>query len=95
MLAKGYAAIFCQHSGVPHSGSPFDFLPRFPMTGRHSAARRFRLAADALPLAVSDITPADPYLVAGRNPPDAGFTVTIVTGVPDGLPPLPHAIITA
>ena len=76
VMQSGFAAAFGHHSGVLHSGSRFYFLPRFPMNAHHGGAERFRLAADALPLAVTEITPADPYLETGRNPPDMGFTVT-------------------
>lgn len=76
VLNNGFAAAFGHHSGVLHSGSRFHFLPRFPMNEVHGGAERFRLAADALPLAVSDITPADAYLEPHDNPPNVGFTVT-------------------
>ncbi len=76
VLENGFSAAFGHHSGVLHSGSRFHFLPRFPMNQVHGGAERFRLAADALPLQVSDLTPADPYLAPDRNPPNVGFTVT-------------------
>ena len=76
VLENGFAAAFGHHSGVLHPGSRFHFLPRFPMNEVHGGAKRFRLAADALPLEVSEITPLDSYLGPGRNPPNVGFTVT-------------------
>ena len=76
VLENGYAAAFGHHSGVLHPGSRFHFLPRFPMNQMHGGAERFRLAADALPLEVSEITPPDSLLGPGRNPPNVGFTVT-------------------
>ena len=72
----GLGAAFGQHSGVLHPGSPFHFLPRFPMNEVHGGAERFRLAADALPLAVVDVTPSEIFLGPDRNPPIMGFTVT-------------------
>ena len=77
VLENGFAAAFGHHSGVLHPGSRFLFLPRFPMNEIHGGAERFRLAADALPLEVTDITPPDSYLGPGlNNPPNVGFTVT-------------------
>ncbi len=73
---NGFTAAFGHHSGVIHPGSRFHFLPRFPMNELHGDAGRFRLAADALPLEVTDITPADSLVGQGRNPPNVGFTVT-------------------
>lgn len=72
----GLEAAFGQHSGVLHPGSPFHFLPRFPMNEVHGGAERFRLAAGALPLEVVDVTPSEIFLGPGRNPPIVGFTVT-------------------
>lgn len=76
MLAResGYVAAFGQHSGVIGSdGNLFD-LPRFAMNETYGELSRFKLAANALPLPVRDITPADP-LVGAVNPPAMGFTV--------------------
>lgn len=72
----GLEAAFGQHSGVLHPGSPFHFLPRFPMNEVHGGAERFRLAAGALPLEVQDVTPSEIFLGPGNNPPMVGFTVT-------------------
>ncbi|MCZ6741463.1 MAG: polysaccharide deacetylase family protein [Alphaproteobacteria bacterium] len=71
--AAGYMASFGQHSGVAHGKSDFFYLPRFTMNERYGALARFRLAANALPLHATDITPRDPTL--GPNPPAFGFTV--------------------
>ena len=71
----GFAAAFGQHSGVVHPGANFFFLPRFAMNETYGDIGRFRLAANALPLAVSEITPADPLLARNNNPPHFGFTV--------------------
>ena len=75
VLENGFAAALGHHSGVIHPGSRFHFLPRFPMNEVHGDAERFRLAADALPLEVTDITPADSLLGPAGNPPNVGFTV--------------------
>ena len=46
------------------------------MNEAHGDISRFRLAGNALPLPASDITPADPFLRGGANPPLFGFTVS-------------------
>jgi peptidoglycan/xylan/chitin deacetylase (PgdA/CDA1 family) len=71
----GYAAAFGQHSGVAYAGEDVFYLPRFSVNERFGDLSRFRLAAQALPLPVGDVTPADPFL-AGDNPPAFGFTMT-------------------
>ena len=71
----GFGTAFGQHSGVLHTESNFLFLPRFAMNEAYGNIGRFRLAANALPLQVRDITPADPLLSAANNPPHFGFTV--------------------
>ncbi len=71
---SGYVAAFGQHSGVIGSdGNLFD-LPRFAMNEAYGEMSRFKLAVNALPLPVTDVTPADP-LVGAVNPPAMGFTV--------------------
>lgn len=71
---SGFIAGFGQHSGVIGSdGNMFD-LPRFAMNEDYGDMGRFRLAVNALPLPVTDVTPADP-LVGAANPPAMGFTV--------------------
>lgn len=70
----GYVAAFGQHSGVAHAGADAFYLPRFSMNERFGDMIRFRMAARALPLAVEDVTPADPF-IAGENPPAFGFTL--------------------
>jgi peptidoglycan/xylan/chitin deacetylase (PgdA/CDA1 family) len=71
----GYDAAFGQHSGAIGAGSDMFYLPRFELNERYGKIDRFRLAARALPLPVRDVTPADPLLAPGRNPPVFGFTV--------------------
>ena len=69
----GYRAAFGQQSGAMHTGSDFMYLPRFALNEHYGAMDRFNLAANSLPLVVSDITPADYTLT--RNPPAFGFTL--------------------
>jgi peptidoglycan/xylan/chitin deacetylase (PgdA/CDA1 family) len=71
--AAGYLASFSQYSGVLHGKSDFFYLPRFAMNEHYGSLSRFRLAANALPLHATDITPRDSIL--GPNPPAFGFTV--------------------
>jgi peptidoglycan/xylan/chitin deacetylase (PgdA/CDA1 family) len=70
----GYVAAFGQHSGVLSRLEDVFYLPRFSLNETYGELARFRLAANALPLFVRDITPADP-LVAHDNPPAFGFSV--------------------
>jgi len=70
----GFIAAFGQHSGAFGSGDGSFDLPRFAMNENYAGLERFRLAANALPLPVTDITPAD-TLIGKINPPAMGFTV--------------------
>lgn len=75
-LEAGFVAGFGQHSGVVNGKSDFFYLPRFAFNESFGDLRRFRMAARALPLPVTDVTPADPFLGTGTtNPPAFGFTV--------------------
>jgi len=76
----GFIAGFGQHSGVLHKGSDFYNLPRFAFNEVYGDVRRLRMAARALPLYASDVTPADMLLKKSNNPPLFGFTV-------DKIPP--------
>ena len=71
--ATGYEAAFGQHSGVVYSGSDFFNLPRFALNERYGSLERFRQVANALPLPVSDLLPAD--MVLNTDLPPVGFTV--------------------
>ncbi len=71
--AAGFRAAFGQHSGVAHNKADLLTLPRFSMNEKYGSIIRFRLVVNALPLPVSEVIPADPYLV--NNPPVLGFTV--------------------
>ena len=72
--SAGFVAAFGQHSGVQHADTDLYNLPRFALNERFGSLDRFRLAANALPLPVSDVTPADTVL-REQNPPAFGFTV--------------------
>jgi len=71
--AEGFAAAFGQQSGVAHNRADLYALPRFFMNEAFGSTERFELAANALPLPVTDATPDDPVIV--DNPPNVGFTV--------------------
>lgn len=69
----GFKGAVGQHSGVAHAGADIFTLPRFTLTERYGDADRFLMAASALPLPVSDISPVDPALKDGETL--IGFTV--------------------
>ena len=71
----GFIAAFGQHSGVIHPDSDFYFLPRFAFNENFGDVSRFRMAARALPLRTTDLTPADTLLSIRNNPPLFGFTI--------------------
>lgn len=75
MMVKdaGFIAGFGQHSGAFDGGTNLFDLPRFAMNENYAGLARFRLAVNALPLPITDITPADP-LITTINPPALGFT---------------------
>jgi poly-beta-1,6-N-acetyl-D-glucosamine N-deacetylase len=73
--SAGFTAGFGQHSGVLHPNADMSYLPRFAMNENFGGVSRFRLAINALPLNVSDVTPQDPLLSLDNNPPILGFTV--------------------
>lgn len=82
----GFSAAFGQHSGALGSRSDRLTLPRFPINETYGDMERFRLVANTLPLPVSDITPADPFLRSlAQNPPNLGFTVDETVGDLRGL----------
>jgi peptidoglycan/xylan/chitin deacetylase (PgdA/CDA1 family) len=70
---RGFAAAFGQQGGAAHRGSDLLDLPRFMISEELGNLDRFRLAANALPLPITDLLPADTVLAA--NPPNIGFTV--------------------
>ena len=79
----GFRAAFGQQSGVAYAGADVFALPRFVMNDAFGTTDRFEMAADALPLPVSEVTPADPVL--SRNPPLLGFSVSETIGNLDQL----------
>lgn len=74
--AAGFKAGFGQHSGVLHRRSDRYFLPRFSFTDAYGDIARFRTVINAAPLPITDLTPSDPLLASGDNPPNLGFTVS-------------------
>lgn len=81
----GFEAAFGQQSGVGHPDADLYGLPRFLMTDAYGSLERFRLAANALPLYVDDLTPAETVLGPADNPPSFGFTVAEDQGPPGDL----------
>jgi hypothetical protein len=74
IASSGFEAAFGQQSGVAYVGSDMLAMPRFAMTESYGDDARFRMAATALPLPVTDISPDDPYLTV-NNTPTIGFTL--------------------
>jgi peptidoglycan/xylan/chitin deacetylase (PgdA/CDA1 family) len=79
----GFDAAFGLQSGVVHAQADRFALPRFTLNDAYGSIERFRLSADALPLLVTDVTPADG--MADGNPPHFGFTVDPAMGELDQL----------
>lgn len=78
VAAEGYEAAFAQQSGVVHGRLDPFALPRFAMNDPFASVERFRLAAQALPLLVSDITPTQMALETAT--PAIGFTLDSIMG---------------
>jgi peptidoglycan/xylan/chitin deacetylase (PgdA/CDA1 family) len=73
--AMGFDIAFSQYSGpAAFWTNPFA-LPRFPVNERFGNSDRFSLISQTLALQVEDVTPLNPVLNEGRNPPISGFTV--------------------
>ena len=70
----GFVAAFGQHSGVAHKSLGMYELPRFAMNEKYGDMERFLLAANALPMPISDVSPKNP--VISINPPSYGFTLS-------------------
>jgi peptidoglycan/xylan/chitin deacetylase (PgdA/CDA1 family) len=68
-----FDAAFGLQSGVAYNGSDMYTLPRFTMTEPYGDTERFLLVANALPLPVSNVEPADPYLKSSIA--NIGFSV--------------------
>ncbi|MGE5548118.1 MAG: polysaccharide deacetylase family protein [Solirubrobacterales bacterium] len=73
VAAAGFTAAFGQHSGAAWSHGERWYWPRFILNETYGEPERFRLAARALPLPATEISPADPKVAA--NPPAFGFTL--------------------
>ena len=71
----GFTVGFGQHSGVLHPEADMLYLPRFAMNEIFGGESRFRLAINALPIKVGEVSPQDPLLGPETNPPILGFTV--------------------
>ena len=71
---NGFIAAFGQHSGVAHKSLGMYELPRFAMNEKYGDMERFLLAANALPMPISDVSPKNP--VISINPPSYGFTLS-------------------
>ncbi len=73
----GFIAGFGQHSGVASKSPDMFYLPRFTLNENYGDIKRFKLAANALALNISDLSPSDPLIDRGNdNPPAFGFTIT-------------------
>lgn len=83
VIDRGFKAAFGQNSGVMHTLLDSYALPRFALNERFGGIDRFRLIANALPLPVTDVLPANPVL--GDNPPAFGFTVSSEVSNLNGL----------
>lgn len=73
----GFIAAFGQHSGVASKSPDMFYLPRFSLNENYGDIKRFKLAANALALNTSDLSPSNPMINKGNdNPPAFGFTIT-------------------
>ena len=73
---SGFIAGFGQHSGVASKSPDMLYLPRFALNENYGDIKRFKLAANALALNTSDLSPSDPLINSGGdNPPAFGFTI--------------------
>ena len=70
----GFIAAFGQNSGIMHSDDLTFELPRFAFNETYGDLKRLALAANGLPLVVTDITPKN--MVIENNPPYYGFTLS-------------------
>lgn len=75
VVSAGFTAAFGEHSGAIARSSDRFALPRFPLSQKYGDQQRFAVVVNALPLPVEGMTPLDPLLDAGGNPPIYGFTL--------------------
>ena len=78
VIGSGFLAAFGLHSGVAHPSSDRFALPRFTLNEQLGSIERFRLAASALPLLATEVTPRDMRI--DQNPPAFGFTADPLVG---------------
>ena len=71
---QGFMAAFGQHSGIAHESLGIFELPRFAMNETYGNMERFKIAINALPMPISDLSPRDPMII--KNPPSYGFTLS-------------------
>lgn len=83
VTAAGFDVAFGQHSGAVYAQADMLYLPRFPINMSFGGADRFRQVINTLPLALTDILPANPTLT--QNPPNFGFTLPARRSDADGL----------
>lgn len=74
IMEAGFIAAVGQHSGIAHGNTDRFYLPRFSFNEKYGSIERLKLAATALPLPVTDITPRNFTLI--ENPPHFGFSVS-------------------
>ncbi|MBO6785132.1 MAG: polysaccharide deacetylase family protein, partial [Alphaproteobacteria bacterium] len=80
---KGHVAAFGQQSAPLQAASDPYYMPRFALNEAFGSMDRFRLVANVLPIAYSDLSPPDPTLA--ENPPRFGFTRTDMSEQLNGL----------
>ena len=71
----GYIAAFGQHSGAFDAKDDRFFLPRFPLNEKFGDIGRFKTAANALSLFVTDVTPEEMTVSESSTAPAMGFTL--------------------
>ena len=71
---SGFEAAFGQHSGVAHISAGIFELPRFALNENYGDLKRLRIAINALPIVIKDISPSNNFLK--KNPPNFGFTLS-------------------
>ena len=65
-----------QHSGVIWSGSDFQALPRFPVSGSYAEMGAFAIKLNALPLPIIAIEPENPVVSRSDRRPELRLTVS-------------------
>ncbi len=78
VAGEGYLAAFGQQSGVAHGRLDPFALPRFAMNDPFASVERLRLAAQALPLLATEVTPT--AMALETNLPAIGFTLDPMMG---------------